>query len=58
MTNPTPVQANPQLTIQQLYMEYGELCAQLKIAQLRYMECEKKLFPMLGLTITQQPPVQ
>lgn len=50
----TPVQ--PQ-TLQQLYMEYGELCAQLKIAQLRYMECEKKLFPMLGLSV-QQAPVQ
>ena len=57
MTNPTPVQQNPQQTIQLLYQEYGELCAQLKIAQLRYMECERKLFPMLGLSV-QQAPVQ
>jgi len=54
----TPIQQNPQVTIQQLYMEYGEICAQLKIAQLKYIECEKKLFPMLGLTVTQQPPMQ
>ena len=49
MSNPVPVQMNPQQELAQLYQEKGELVTQLEVGQGKLQQINLRLSQILGI---------